>query len=353
MPRLSRPSRIRWSLVLGVVLVPGAAWGAGDRVAVLPFVASGGGTTSAELDAARKATREAVTGIHDVLPSDAETASAEHSAKDGVADTSAEYREAGRIAATQWTVAGHVDRHGDTYRLEIDACQVSSGRVESLAREITPAQAERQIAEMLALLLRSQGVGDEVPPWDAPTPPPAAPAPAPVPAAAAPPIPVAPPEPPPPPLPAYGENHPFAIGVGGAGLTAFSRSSMARGSPAAAFVTGNAAYAFGGLHGLELVANFAGSVVGPSSFWAYGGLRYEIRLARRAPVFLGPELDVGAFFDLGGDKDPRFLMSAALPVVVAIGERLQLEAYPQLAYAAGGTAGLAFGGGGLRAVVRF
>ena len=317
---------------------------------MLPFIATGGGSTSAELATVRAATRDAVGRIHDVLPSDAEMAAAEREAKDGVADTSAEYRAAGRVAGAAWTVAGHVNARGTSYRLEIDTCQVATGRVESLAREIAARQAAPQIAEMLALLLRSQGVGDTIPPWDQPNPaPPAAPAPV----AAPPPSPPAPVEPavPPPPPPRYAENHPAALGIGAEGLTAFSRASGARGSPAAALVTADGVYDVVG--GLEMVANVAVSVAGPSSLWLDAGARYEFPIAPRARIFAGPEVAIGAFVDLGGDKDARFLMRAALPIVVGIGERVQIEAYPQIAYAAGGTIGLAFAGGGIRGALRF
>ena len=349
----------RWQVTARAALVGVSLLGArtalaaeGDRVAVLPFMASGGGTTSAELAAARLATRDAVGRIHDVLPSDAEMTSAEREVKDGVADTSAEYKAAGRVAGTQWTVAGHVDTHGATYRLEVDACQVSTGRVESLAREIDPQRASPQIAEMLALLLRSQGVGDTVPPWDQPNAPAPAPAPTPAPVAVTPPTPAPEPGPPPPPPPAYAENHPLAVGIGAKAITAFSRDARATGSPASALLEVNGAYDLVG--GLEIVANVAIAAAGPSSLWLDAGARYELPIFPRAGLFLGPEVTIGAFIDyLGGDKDPRFLMRGAVPVVLAIGERLQLEAYPELAYAAGGTIGLAFAGGGFRAVLRF
>jgi hypothetical protein len=94
-------------------------------------------------------------------------------------------------------------------------------------------------------------------------------------------------------------------------------------------------------------------VAGPSSLWLDVGLRYEIPIIPRARLFLGPEVAIGTFVDLGGDKDARFLMRGSIPIVLGLGERVQLEAYPELAYAAGGTVGLAFVGGGLRAVVRF
>jgi hypothetical protein len=339
------------AIAFGAFLVAAPARAAGgEKVLVLPFVASGGGTTSAQLEAAREATRDAVGQVQDLLPSDAERKAGESAVKDGVADTSAEYRAAGQGAGAAWALSGHVDVHGPTYRLEIEACQVGTGRVESLAREVDAKHAAPQIAEMLSLLLRPQGVGDTVPPWDQPNGGAPAPTPAPVTPPPAPPVDTGPPPPPPPP---YAADHPLAIGVGGEAISAWSRSPHALGSPWAGLVTGHGGYAIAGAHGLEIVANVGVSVAGPSALWLDAGARYEIRVIPRQRVFLGPELAAGAFVDLGGDKDARLLLRAAVPIIVGIGDRVQIEAYPQLAYAAGGSTGLAFVGGGLRGVVRF
>ena len=59
------------------------------------------------------------------------------------------------------------------------------------------------------------------------------------------------------------------------------------------------------------------------------------------------------FFDLGGDKDAHFLRRRRAPDRGRLGEHTQIEAYPRIAYAAGGTVSLGFAGGGLRAVLRF
>ncbi len=328
---------------------------AADRVAVLRFMGSGGGTTSTQLDAARAAARDAVGLVHDVLPNDAESKAAEAAVKDGTPDTSDEYRDAGKSAGAQWTIAGHVDAHGWTYRLEIDACQVATGRVESLARDIDARQAAPQIAEMLALLLRPQGVGDALPPWDqpppnaipvTPKPAPSAPTPAPTPA----PAPAAAPAPE---TEAYGVAHPFALGLGGEVLGAFARSSEARGASTAGVFTATALYAIESVRGLEVVVDLGVGSVGPTSFRADAGARYTFALLRDAHLYAGPEVALGAFFALGGDKDARFLVRGALPVIWAITNSVQIEAYPELAYAAGGTASLGFAGGGARVVIRF
>jgi hypothetical protein len=349
--------RSRVVVVAGIVAATCVATSAlaADRVAVLRFTASGGETTSTQLDAARASTRDAVALVHDALPSDAEMKTAEAAVKDGVPDTSDEYRDAGKVAGAQWTVAGHVDAHGWTYRLEIDACQVTTGRVESLAREVDARQAAPQIAEMLTLLLRPQGVGDAVPPWDHPaqTPPVAVvpkPAPiAPTPASAvAAPVPVPAPE-----SEAYGADHPFAIGLGGEVLAAFARSSEARGSATAGVFTASLQYAIAAVPGLELVGDIGAGSVGPTSVRFDAGARYVLPIARAARIYAGPEAGLGAFLPLGGDKDARFLVRGALPVIWAATNSVQIEAYPELAYAAGGTASLGFAGGGARVVIRF
>ena len=111
-----------------------------DKVAVLPFN-SGAGAPPAQIDEAKNATRAAVVLRAHTLPSESEMTTAMMAVADGTADTSVEYRAAGRASSSQWTLVGRVDPHGPTYKLEIDVCQVETGRVESLAREIDPAQA--------------------------------------------------------------------------------------------------------------------------------------------------------------------------------------------------------------------
>jgi hypothetical protein len=328
---------------------------AADRVAVLRFYPSGGGATNAQLDAARAATREAVGLLHDVPPSDAELAAAEASVQDGTPDTSAEYRIAGQIAGTQWTVAGHIDAHGWTYRLELEACQVATGRVESLVREIDARQAAPQIAEMLTLLLRQPGVGDAIPPWDqGPAPPPAAavvtttrPALITTPPPAASP-PVREPE-----NEEYGMAHPFAVGVGGEAVDAFQRSSLARGASTAGFFTLTALYAVQRVPGLELVTDVAAGSSVPSSLRVDTGARYLGVLSRSAHLYAGLEGAFGVFIDLGGDEDVRYLLRGALPVIWAFSNSAQIEVYPTVAYAMGGTAPIGLAGGGARLVIRF
>jgi hypothetical protein len=340
---------------LAVWLLAGSALA--DKVAVLPFLGASG-ATSVDLDAARNATRGAVTGLSHTLPSDAEMLTAQMSSTDGVADTGQEYRAAGRASTSDWTVVGHVEARGATYHLELEVCQVQSGRIESLAREITPAQANAQIGEMLVLLLRPEGLANATIPWEraaSTAPPGVSPVPAPK---DTPPHPSPEPPPPqgPPPPPAvrhvYAENHPFAIGVFMSVLSAFSRPADATGSPTAALIGATAAYAFQGAPGLELRADVDAAGAGPRSFTVDAGARYAIPIVPSVRLFAGPEATLGGFFASGADKTPRALLQGAAFVALGLGERVQLEVVGNLAYAAGSPP-LALGGGTVRALVRF
>jgi len=138
-----------------------------DKVAVLPFLGNG---TKEQLDAARTATLGAVVQRGFTPATESEIVTAQIAVADGVADTKTEYQAAGRASSSPWVLVGHVAIHTTVvttgYRLEIEACLVDSGRVESLAREITPAVANNQIAEMLALLLRPEGIANAEIPWE-------------------------------------------------------------------------------------------------------------------------------------------------------------------------------------------
>jgi hypothetical protein len=321
-----------------------------DKVAVLPFV-SAAAATSADLDAARAATRAAVTALSHTQPTESEMLTAQMSAQDGVADTGEEYRAAGRASTSDWTVMGHVEAHGPTYRLELDVCQISSGRIESLAREITPAQAAAQIGEMLALLVRPEGLNNAPIPWERGNPLPPAPPPKEVPP------PTPPPSAPPPSAPpaarhTYAEGHSFGIGVFTSLLSAFSRPANAQGSPTSGLFGLSAMYAFSGAPGLELRADFDWSYVGPGSLAADGGIRYAFPIAPTLRLFLGPEVEAGGFFANGADKTPRALVSGGAFASIGIGERVQIEVAGDVSYAAGSPS-LALGGGTLRGVVRF
>ena len=207
---------------------------------------------------------------------------------------------------------------------------------------------------MLALLLRPEGIGNSEIPWDKPNAvaPPAEPLP---PAAPTPPAQSTPPLPRPEPEPkhAYAEGHPLAVGLGAEVLTAVSRPGNAQGSATSVVVNGAFGYALDAVPGLELRADIAGAVAGPKAILLDAGARYAFMLVPTARVYAGPEVAVGAFFTLGGDKSARFLGRGGLVAGIGLGERVQLEAFGDLAVAPGGAGTLVLGGGGARGLVRF
>jgi hypothetical protein len=146
----------------------------------------------------------------------------------------------------------------------------------------------------------------------------------------------------------------LSLGLGDEIFTFYARNAHATGSPVAMLIAGQVAYAIPSAPGLELLADFGVAFVGPSSVRVVGGARYEFPIAAKIGLFAGPEATLGAFITEGGvDHTARFLVKGSLPIVWRIVPRFQVEAFPLVAYAAGGTEGLGFAGGGLRGVLRF
>lgn len=338
-----------------------------DKVVVLPFDAPKGGTKP-ELDQVRKWATEAVIARKHGLPTAAELAAAEAAVRDGLPDTSSEYKAAGKAAAAQWTIGGHAERRdvapvklpdgkeeeGYTqWRLEVEVCQVDTGRVESLVREIDPDEAPAQIAEMLALLIRPEGIGNSPIPWD--------------PSPHKPKIRQKPPEPPPPPPPPapppepekpavahpYAENRPAALGVAFGYSGAIDRPDGARGPSSAFAIGGVGAYAFEQLPGLEARAAFTSQVVGPKAFTLAAGARYALPIVPKHRIFLGPEALLGVHVALGADKTARFLLQGSAFVAWGITEMLQVEVAGDLTPAFGGSGTLVLGGATGRVLLRF
>jgi hypothetical protein len=343
--------------IVALVLVASPRIAFADKIAVLSFT-SAGPAKATDLDDARVATRAAVTRRSHTQPSDSELLTAQMSTRDGVADTRNEYRSAGRASGSAWTIQGHVEGHGDTYRLELEVCQVETGRVESLVREIAPSVASPQIGEMLDYLVRPEGIGNIEIVWKVVAPPSITKGPvvatATVTATAPPAV-----------RHAFAESAPFGLGVGvdalaapeprallGA-LAALVRPSNARGSGAALGVHAAVTYAFAQAPGLDLRADLGVVVAGPSAFHATIGARYMLPLAATARVFVGPEVGLGGFFTLGAEKTARGLVHGAAVAAIGVGARAQLEIAGELDYAGGGSGSLVLGGASARALVRF
>lgn len=336
-----------------------------DKVAVLPFTAPRG-LAKPELDQARKWAREAAISRGHAPPTDSEMLSAEMAVKDGQPDVSTEYRAAGRASGSKWTLTGRVERHDappakqpdgseeegyTTYRIEIEACEVESGRVESLAREIDPDEAPAQIGEMLGLLLRAEGIANAPLPWDNAAPHKRKPKPKPAP----------PPPPPPPPkepeVPlvrhTYGENRPAALGVSIGFSNALKRPDAARGSSNAMPIGAVFGYAIEQVPGIELRGVFSSQVIGPRALEVSAGARYAIPILPQYRLFIGPEALLGAHVALGADKTARFLAHGSAFAAWGITEMFQVEIAGDLAAALGGTGTLILGGGTVRGLVRF
>lgn len=357
--------RVLLSVVAVVSSIALPAWA--DKIAVLPF-SSPKNLPRPELEEARAWTREAVTKKGHTYATPDEMVSAEAVVKDGVPDTSSEYIAAGKVVNAPWTLAAHVERTDypptaaeegyTTYRVELEACQVGTGRVESLSREILPGDADA-IAEMIALLVRPEGLANADIPWERagverpkpkpkPLPPPTKEPPPPPPPTEPP-----PPEAPPAPRPIYGAGHPFMLGASIGVTNALARPDNARGSSWGMPVGGVLGYAFPeAAPGLELRASVTGQAVGPRALEIAGGARYAFA-PLNVPLFVGPEILLGTHVALGADPTARFLAHGALFAAYAITDNLQAEIAGDLAVAAGGTGSLLLGGGTARVVVRF
>lgn len=341
----------RLSVLPAFVVMLWSASALADKVAVLPFIPSADFVNRDQVEEVRTATKGAVMQRAHTLASDSELATAVTAVQDGVADTSAEYRIAGKAATSQWTVVGRVALRNGYWHTEIEVCQVETGRVESLTRDVDPRVGSTQIGEMLALLLRPEGIGNAEVPWANQTLPPIVPDKPPPPK-----VPPPPPEPPKPPAVKhdYAEKFPIAVGAGLGMNGAFVRPEGGAGLSTLAvfgFLTGE--YAFERVPGLALRGNFGGNFYGPSSISVDVGARYAIPLVPTARLFFGPEVTIGALFPIGGDKSPRFLLRTDVFVALGLGERVQIEAAFDLMSAFGGDGPLVLGGGLLRGLFRF
>lgn len=343
----------------------GSAWA--DKIAILPFT-SPRGLPKPELDQVRRWTQEAATQKGHTSASESEMVSARAAVKDGTADTREEFVAVGKAAKAEWTLTGHVERTDypptrlpdgreedgyTTYRVELEAAQVASGRVESLSREVLADEGPTDIAEMIGLLVRPEGISNAEIPWGQsgtrrPKPKPKPPA-SPPPAAP-------PPEPPPPP-PArmvYGEGAPIALGLSVGFSDALVRPDQARGPSGAMPIGGAVGYALPDvLAGLELRANFTSQVIGPRAIELSAGARYAFAPIRGVRFFVGPEVLLGGHVALGAEKSARFLTHGSAFLAVGITTNVQAEVAGDLSAALGGSGTLVLGGGTARVAVRF
>lgn len=353
-----------FATLLAIVFFVIPVWA--DKVVVLPFT-SPTNVPRPELEEVRTWTLSAVAQKGHSYATEGEVRSAMAAVADGVPDTSQEYVALGKAAGADWTLAGHVERSDHppaegpagqneegytTYRVELEACQVSTGRVESLSREVLVDQGPDDIAPMMGLLLRPEGIANAEVPWERnvrrPKPRPKPLGPPTVPALA-------------PPsearLPSrriYGDEHPLSLGASLGVTNALVRPDGARG-PSAAMPIG---IALGvalpdAAPGVELVARGSYQAVGPAAFSLAVGGRYALAPIRDCRLFMGPELLLGAFGALGAAKTVRFLTQGAIFVAYGITEIVQVEIAGDLSGAFGGSGTLLLAGAAGRFVLRW
>jgi hypothetical protein len=356
-----RPRRSALLAAVAVLLLAHTA--RADRVAVLPSRGPDP-AAGAALDAD---TARALAALgHTVVP-EPETRAAVVSSTDGAADSPDELRAVGAATHADWVLSGTVDPAVLSERVELQAALVSTGRVESVAREVDKAKSAAEVQEMLAVLLRPEGIGAGELPWERATP--TAPKPAPAPSPSAPavvmtPPPAAPPAPAPsgPPRaelgyplgkatvwPPYGAGRPLFVSAELGFSAPIARPAGASGSGAAFTGAARLGYALGAT-GLELFAEVGGNLVGPRALWVDGGGRFLFAPAlhrdadgatRGLPLFLGPEVSVGAFVFLpgpdvtgpggrvfsGSPGGARPTVTGALDAVLALSPAFQLDAH--------------------------
>ncbi|WP_437505598.1 hypothetical protein [Sorangium sp. So ce1099] len=327
-----------------------------DRVAMLP---ARGGTDAAARSAAEADVARALAALGHTPAPDSAVAAALKGVADGVADTADEYRAVSAQTGAEWVLTGTVEPAVTTTRVELTAYLASTGRVESVAREVDRDQSSRQTQEMLAVLLRPEGLGVGELPWERPVraPPASAPPPSAGGAVVLPPVPAAPAAPPANevlmayPLgpervwPAYSGGRRAAVSASLGAAVAAARLPGASGSAASLVGAARVAYALGD-RGFELFAGGGGNLVGPFAAWLEGGARLLLTPSlapqdgawRAFPLHVGPALHLGAFFRSGagvvgpggatyrGDLEVHPVLGASLDVVLALSSSVQLEA---------------------------
>jgi hypothetical protein len=359
-----------------------------DRIALLP---SRGGTDPGARSALDGELAKGLSALgHTLVPAPEIATAIKAQVSDGVADTKEEYAAVGAVTHAEWVIVGSVDPAVSTARVELTACLVGSGRVEVVAREVEKAKEPVQVQEMLAVLVRPEGIGAGALPWETQGPPPAAPA------APPPPSPVPPPAPAVPPV--DGKAHmKYPLGSGRDVWPPYSGGKRGFVSAAVGFalpvvrpapppgVTSSGisfvgalrgGYAVGDL-GFEPFAELGGNLFGPRALWLDAGARWMLSPTLRrgpdgvlagVPFFLGPELLVGAFILLppgskidsvtetvySSSSSARALLGASLDLSFALAPAFSLEAQlGNLRFVPGGSGAILLAGATLGANVRF
>jgi len=247
----------------------------------------------------------------------------------------------GQKLGADWVVYATDTPAVSTERVEIGASYLSAGRFQLVGREVNLDKSADEIREMLAVLLRPEGVGTGALPWETgPAKPPPKPKEQPPNKVTPPPKPKAP-EPPPKPSEPYGGGHWgfIAAGLGVDGLV--KRPSGAKGSAASmvGLIRGGVAIAD---TGIEPYAQLGGHLAGASALWFEGGVRWMgipiLHERDGVGLHLGPSFHGGVFVVPGhtaSGPDGRTYstpsqttgtLAGAVDVALRFAHRVQLDA---------------------------
>ena len=257
---------------------------------------------------------------HAVVPASETSAAVAAQSKNGAFDKLDDVVTVGKATGVDWVLFGTVRSGVDMSRVELGALLVRAGRTESVARDLEASRLGTDVREMLAVLLRAEGIGTGALPWElahpmqgdqgtspsgavwsahrperrAMTQPRLANAPG-----------MSPEH-----LPAYGGHRGFLVASSGlwapVARPASAGKDVGNGTSFVVLVRGG--YAIGDL-GLEPFAELGWNLFGPPALWLAGGARWMFApllqrgadgIFRVVPVYVGPQVSAGMFVELGG-----------------------------------------------------
>lgn len=275
---------------------------------------------------------------HNLVPDEAVTASVKQVA-DGRPDNADEFEVIARNTGAEWIVLPVIHSDTGSYRLDMTAYQASSGRTESVTRDIDTDVIHKQVVEMAKILLSEQGVGTQALPWERSGPP------APMPARAG--------------AASQSERGPGQATPDGlqplAGLTLGLASAISRPESATGSSTSLQAGIRAGLqldNPIEVALDLRSNLAGPKATLLDVSARYWIEAAEG--IRFAPEVAPGLFFMGGGAQDTSFMLRVTAVGAIDVTETVSVEAHVgdvTWVPAEGGT--VVLGGGTLAGVARF
>jgi hypothetical protein len=218
----------------------------------------------------------------------------------------------GKTTGADWVVEPTVASNEYGTNVELKVCQVASGRIETLSRDLDPKlDATSQITEMLLLMLRPQGLGDDPLPWakkkDEKAKPPPEVLPKPKPAPVAPPL-------------VWGEHGKISIGAAGGIGSLVVRDERATKAPRFYAWTLHGNVAIPSVKGLEVTVRFGGTHGPGTGIGGDVGARYMIAASSFA---IGVGANLGGFGALGSGiagvtlgLDPTLSLAIAKPLQI-------------------------------------